>query len=120
MKILKTKLKSYLGKLSNWLDSLTKAQIIAIIVIAIGLLIFMMAALLGIQGLPNGQSPYPAFSGMPYAIAKALVGCAILKLVDEIMLYEIPTMQNLKQSATGYALYMLGYAVIIALAIATA
>lgn len=102
------------------LDSLSKGQIIAVIVITIGLLIFMFAALLGIQGLPNEQSPLPAFSGMPYAIAKALVGCAILKLVDEIMLYEIPTMQKLKESPTGYALYMLGYAVIIALAVSTA
>jgi hypothetical protein len=62
----------------------------------------------------------PGLSGMPYAINKALVGCLVLKLVDEFMLYEVPTMKILKENATAYSLYMLAYGIIIALAISGA
>lgn len=63
---------------------------------------------------------FPELSGLPYALNKAMIGCIILKLIDEFMLYEVQTMQILKQNATAYSLYMLSYALIIALALATA
>ncbi len=63
---------------------------------------------------------FPELSGLPYAINKALIGCIILKLIDEYMLSEIPTMTKLKENATAYSLYMLSYALIIALSIANA
>jgi uncharacterized membrane protein len=63
---------------------------------------------------------FPELSGLPYAINKALIGCLLLKLVDEFMLYEVQTMQKLKENAVAYSLYMLAYALIIALSIAGA
>lgn len=63
---------------------------------------------------------FPELSALPYALNKAMIGCLVLKMIDEFMLYEVPTMQILKQNATAYSLYMLSYALIIALALATA
>lgn len=62
----------------------------------------------------------PEFSGMPYALTKGLLGVILLKLVDELMLYEVETMKILKENAVGYSLYLLAYGIIIALAIAGA
>ena len=63
---------------------------------------------------------FPELSGLPYAINRALLGCLILKLIDEFMLYEVQTMLKLKENAVAYSLYMLSYALIIALSLATA
>lgn len=62
----------------------------------------------------------PEMSGLPYAVNRALLGCLILKIIDEFMLNEIDTMKILKTDAKAYSLYMLGYAIVIALAFATA
>lgn len=62
----------------------------------------------------------PEFSGIPYAVAKAMIGILTLKLIDELMLYEVDTMQILKNNATAYSLYLLAYAIIIAVSIAGA
>jgi hypothetical protein len=62
----------------------------------------------------------PAFSGLPYALTKALAGVITLKLVDDLLLTEIPTIERLKESGTGYGIYVLGYAIIIAMAMYTA
>lgn len=62
----------------------------------------------------------PAFSGLPYALTKAIAGVLTLKLVDDLLLNEIPTIKRLKDNGTGYAIYTLGYALIIAMAMYTA
>lgn len=62
----------------------------------------------------------PEFSGLPYAVTKAMIGVLTLKLVDELMLYEVDTMKILKENATAYSLYLLAYAIIIAVSIAGA
>lgn len=86
-----------------------------LIVVVAGLLIYAVSAFFALQ---NGD--IKAFSGLFYAVSKALVGCAVLKAVDEVMLYEVPTMKILKENAVGYSIYMLGYAIIVALAFAIA
>lgn len=65
-------------------------------------------------------SAYPEFSGLPYAITTALAGVITLKLVDELILYEIETMRILKRNAIAYAVYVLAYALVIAIAISGA
>ncbi len=62
----------------------------------------------------------PQFSGLPYALTKALAGVITLKLVDDLLLTEIPTIKRLKNDGTAYAIYTLGYAIIIAMALYTA
>ncbi len=62
----------------------------------------------------------PEFSGLPYALTKALLGVITVKLIDELMLYEVDTMQILKNNATAYSIYIAAYALIVALAIAGA
>jgi len=62
----------------------------------------------------------PQFSGLPYALAKAFAGVLTLKLVDDLLLSEIPTFERLKDNGTGYAIYLLGYALIVAGAMYTA
>lgn len=62
----------------------------------------------------------PEFSGIPYAVTKAMIGILTLKVIDELMLYEVDTMQILKNNATAYSLYLLAYAIIIAVSIAGA
>jgi hypothetical protein len=59
----------------------------------------------------------PDFSGLPYALSKALAGVITLKLVDDLLLYEVPTAKRLKDDGTAYAIYSLGYALIIALSL---
>ena len=63
---------------------------------------------------------FPEYSFLTYAISKALIGVVTLKLIDEFLLYEVETMKILKENAIGYSLYMLGYALIIALALSGA
>lgn len=63
---------------------------------------------------------YPELSGIPYGMTKAMLGVVTLKLVDELMLYEVDTMQNLKKNATAYAIYVVAYALVIALSISGA
>lgn len=63
---------------------------------------------------------WPEFSGLPYAITTALAGVITLKLVDELILYEIETMRILKRNAIAYAVYVLAYALVIAFAISGA
>jgi hypothetical protein len=60
---------------------------------------------------------FPELSGVPYAITKALIGVGLLKVTDEALLYEVDTMQILKKDAKAYSIYILAYALIIALAI---
>jgi len=62
----------------------------------------------------------PQFSGLPYALTKALAGALTLKLIDDLVLSEISTFQRLKDNGTGYAIYLLGYALIVAGAMYTA
>jgi hypothetical protein len=62
----------------------------------------------------------PEFSGIPYAIVKIVIGVITLKLTDELMLYEIDTMQLLKENATAYAIYILAYGIIVALTVSGA
>jgi hypothetical protein len=59
----------------------------------------------------------PELSGIPYAVSKAIIGVTILKIVDEALLYEINTMEILKTDGKAYSLYIVAYALIIALAI---
>lgn len=63
---------------------------------------------------------WPEFSGLPYALTTALAGVITLRLVDELILYEIETMRILKRNAIAYAVYVLAYALVIAFAIAGA
>lgn len=63
---------------------------------------------------------YPELSGIPYAVTKALIGVITLKAVDELMLYQVPTLKILKENAIAYAIYIAAYALIIALALANA
>ena len=94
----------------------------AVMVIALSIVVFVIAVLLAVSGKKPTEefNVLNALSGYPWAVAKALLGCALLKLIDELMLSEINTMKLLKEDAKGYALYMLGYAVIIAWAFANA
>ena len=62
----------------------------------------------------------PEFAGLPYALVRALAGVLTLKLVDELILYEIETMRILKRNAIAYAIYVLAYALVVALSIAGA
>ena len=93
-------------------QSFTKKQITYIALMFIAMLTYMIFIAV--------LQYFPELSGLPYALNKAMIGCIILKLIDEFMLYEVSTMQILKQNATAYSLYMLSYALIIALALATA
>lgn len=93
----------------------------AVIVLFVSVVVFFAAAFLAISSVdPAQRQGFSFLSGMPYALAKALMGVSLLKLIDELMLPEINTMQTLNTDAKAYSNYMLGYAIIIALAIATA
>ena len=59
----------------------------------------------------------PDFSGLPYALSKGLAGVITFKLVDDLLLKEIPTVQRLKDDGTAYAIYTIGYALIIAMSL---
>lgn len=59
----------------------------------------------------------PDFSGLPYALSKAMAGVITFKLIDDLLLKEIPTAKRLRDDSTGYAIYTLGYAIIIALSL---
>ena len=63
-------------------------------------------------------SAAPELSVMPYALTKALAGVITLKLVDELILYDIDTVKLLKCEPVGYAIYVLAYAIIIAASLA--
>lgn len=57
--------------------------------------------------------PYP---GILFKMSKAIIAASLLKLIDELMLYEIPTMKVLKENSTAYAIYIVAYSIVIAAA----
>ena len=59
----------------------------------------------------------PDFSGLPYALSKGLAGVITFKLVDDLLLKEIPTVKRLENNANAYAIYTVGYALIIAMSL---
>ena len=60
------------------------------------------------------------FSMLPYWMCVALIGVTLMKAVDDFVLTEINTYNLLKRNPIGYALYLLGYAIIIAACLAQA
>jgi hypothetical protein len=59
-------------------------------------------------------------SAFAVGITKAIIGCLLLYLVDKTILKPINTFEKLREGNTAYAIYYMGYAFIIAIAVATA
>ena len=60
---------------------------------------------------------YPEFSGIPYAMSKALLGIITLRAVDDFVYPEVDTKGLFNRNSQAYAVYMLAYALIIGLSI---
>ncbi len=59
-------------------------------------------------------------STLAVAVAKAAVGCFLLYMVDAALLRDVDTFYELKNGNKAYAIYYLGYAIVIGLTVATA
>jgi hypothetical protein len=62
----------------------------------------------------------PQFSGLPYAMTKALLGVITLRAIDDFIYPEVDTLKLLRRNPIGYAIYIFAYAVIVAWALSHA
>ena len=61
----------------------------------------------------------PAFSAFSASILKIAIGGSLFFLFDRYVLIEVDTIEELKKGNIAYALFILGYALVIAAAIAS-
>jgi hypothetical protein len=62
----------------------------------------------------------PQFSGLPYAMTKAMLGVITLRAIDDFILPEVDTLRLMRRNPIGYAIYIFGYAVVIGWALSAA
>lgn len=60
------------------------------------------------------------YSSFPIGIVKALIGCCILYLIDDVIFKDIDTIQAIKDKNISYAIVYLSNALIIALCLSIA
>ena len=53
------------------------------------------------------------YSGHIYTMSHALLMCGLLKLVEEMLLYDVPTAEVLKSNPIAYAIYIFAFAYLI-------
>lgn len=80
-------------------------------------LVSLGALLVWYGGFQLLVAAYPQFSGIPYAMSKALLGVITLRAVDDFVYPNVNTESLFNKNAQAYAIYMVAYAIIIALAI---
>ena len=87
----------------------------------VGLSVVLVAIILMFYfGFLNMLIAFPTLSMLPYWVTVALVGVTLFRAVDDFVLTEIHTYNLLKRNPIGYAIYLLGYAIIIAACLSNA
>ncbi len=61
----------------------------------------------------------PEFSGFASSLVKITIGAGLFFLFDQYVLKDLDTIEELKKGNVAYAIFMLGYAVLLAAAIAS-
>lgn len=59
----------------------------------------------------------PSLSMLPYRLTVAAFGIITYRAIDDFILTEVDTYELMKNNPVGYAVYLFGYAVIIAAAL---
>lgn len=79
---------------------------------------FLIALLVVLAGIILTYFYAIAFSGFPVAMTKALIGMLLFWLFDKYAMHQIDTLTELKKGNIAYAIFVFGYCVIVAAAIA--
>ena len=94
---------------------LTKDQLIKLLTLLAAIVAYAI-----FWALYPDKSDTGGISGLPYAVSRAIIGCLILTVIDETLLYKIETYKILKDDAKAYSIFLLAYALVIAISIGTA
>ena len=81
---------------------------------------FLLLALLAALAVGYTFTRAIQFSGFAAALAKAAIGIFLFYAFDVFVMKRIDTMEELKKGNVAYAVFLLGFAVVIAACIATA
>jgi hypothetical protein len=81
------------------------------------LLLLLVASILSVSYTFNYAVEFSAFA---VAIAKVTIGATIFYLFDLLALKDIQTIEELKKGNIAFAIFFLGFAILIAACVATA